>query len=66
VCKKRDATNSQSKVEYRPLGLTEQSIHPNNSGFAMGQPRIPQLADKIVALMESEEVSLADLYFARP
>ena len=25
------------------------------------QPRVPQLADKIVAMMESEKVSLADL-----
>jgi hypothetical protein len=25
------------------------------------QPRVPQLADKIVAMMEAEEISLADL-----
>jgi hypothetical protein len=32
-----------------------------HSVFAPRQPRVPQLADKIAAMMESEKISLADL-----
>ena len=61
MCKKCSATNSQPKVEHELLGLTDQSIHPRNTCSPMGQLKAPQLTDKIVALMESEKINLADL-----